>query len=114
MRTLRRVHSEDEAAVSLHVEDAIERHVDGLVGSPTASLVEQVCGAVMQASEHREVLRYFMVESPLRAQDLQCFWRDGVVSLETLCKAADDAARLRERRIHTDRHPVWEADPTAG
>lgn len=99
--------SKDEAVISPRIQGIIEEHVDGLVGVPTASLVAEICKTLSQPSEKADVLYYFMVESPLRAQDLTGMCRS--VGLDTVRQMSNRAAQLRDRRLHTDRKPRWTA-----
>ena len=96
--------AKDEVALSSRVEEVIQSHVERLVGEPTASFVEGICDD-LQPSELREVLFYFLVESPLRVQGMLFFC--GRIGAEQVRQVSHNAARMRERRQGTDRKPIW-------
>ena len=97
--------SKDDADVSTRVMEVIESHLGELEGGePTAAFVQRVCSDLSSPAEKGEVLFFFMVESPLRAQDLVGMCRS--VGAEAVRDQADRAARLRAMRLHTDRKPI--------
>jgi hypothetical protein len=76
--------------------EVINRHLEGYVGLPTPEIVKAICmdpAAVFRASQ---VLRFFIIQSPLRPRDLGmlCMANDSAHA-KHVCKAASaDRARL--------------------
>jgi hypothetical protein len=94
--------------------EVINRHLAGHIGLPTPEIVATICkdpDAVFRVSK---VLRYFIIQSPLRPRDLGmlCMANDSAHATSA-CKAAL-AERKRLIAVSDGRwKPRWEGAPTS-
>ena len=94
--------------MSHELQEVIERHLEGHVGLPTPEIVAAICNEYAANSHKEKVLRYFLLESPLRARDLGVLLCGiGRNHAKQVCQ---DVARMRERRLARGKHPRWEGE----
>lgn len=98
-------------ALPSELKELIEIHLEGLVGFPTVEVVETICKDPAARSHKEQVLKYFLVESPLRTRDLsELLFSIGQNRARNLCQ---EAARIRTRRVSLGRTPRWgDANPS--
>jgi len=76
--------------------EVIDRHLEGHEGLPTLEIVKEICKDPAAVFRVSQVLRYFIIQSPLRPRDLGvlCLSNDGTHAAH-VCKAASaDRDRL--------------------
>lgn len=84
----------------------INRHLKGHEGLPTPEIVEAICKKFSSDSDKVEVLKFFLLESPLRARDLGALLRSiGQDRAKQLCQ---EVARIRVHRLALGKSPLWE------
>jgi hypothetical protein len=92
--------------MSPELREAMERHLEGLKGLPTVEIVEAICEEPVAVSQQEAVLKYFLVESPLRAKDLGSLLCRAI-SPGRAVQLCHKAARMRERHFRHGRMPRW-------
>lgn len=95
-----------KAAMPPALKVVVERHLEGLVGLPTPEIVAAICKDPAASSHKEKVLKYFLIESPLRAEDLGTLLCGiGQNSAKLLCQKA---ATERNKRFVRGKKPRWE------
>lgn len=94
-------------AASPHdVQEVIERHLEGLEGLPTPEIVTAICAEFASDAHKVKVLRFFLLETPLRGPDLRVMLCNiGQNRASLLCR---EVARMREERRGKGKKPRWE------
>ena len=97
--------------MSSDLHEAIERHLEGLDGPPTREIVAAICADPAATFHQEAVLRYFLLESPLRPRDLGTLLCNVARNRSALiCR---DTANTRERRLDEGIRPRWEGATTS-
>jgi hypothetical protein len=88
------------------LQEVIERHLEGLEGLPTPEIVAAICKKFASNSHKVMVLKFFLLESPLRAGDLKVLLQGiGQHRAQQLCQ---EVARIREHRLARGKLPLWD------
>jgi hypothetical protein len=99
------------AATPRKLQEVIDRHLEGHEGLPTPELVATICKDPQVSFQQAAVLKYFLLESPLRARDLGTLLCGiGQNRAAQLCK---EVAQLREKRLARGKLPRWEEASTS-
>lgn len=100
-----------KVAMLPELREVVERHLEGLVGLPTPEIVAAICKETEAMSHKDKVLKYFLLESPLRARDLGTLLCGiGQNRATQLCQ---EVAHIRERRLVLGKKPRWEEATTS-
>jgi hypothetical protein len=88
------------------MREVVDRHLKGLDGLPTPEFVAAICKEFSSNSQKEKVLKFFLLESPLRARDLGVLLCGiGQNRARQICKEATD---LREHRLARGKPFLWE------
>lgn len=94
------------AATPRKLQEVIDRHLEGHEGLPTPELVATICKDPEVSFQQAAVLKYFLLESPLRARDLGTLLCGiGQNRAKQLCT---EVVQLRARRLARGKKPRWE------
>ena len=76
--------------------EVINRHLQGYEGLPTLEIVKAICEDQAAVFRVSQVLRYFIIQSPLRPRDLGplCMANDSAHAKHVCHKAGVDRARF--------------------
>lgn len=92
--------------MSSELHEVVERHLEGLVGPPTPELVAVICADPAATSHKEKVLKYFLIESPLRPKDLGVLLCG--IGQNRAIQLCQEVARIRQRRFEHGQPPRWE------
>ena len=92
--------------LSPELREVVERHLEGLDGLPTKEHVEAICRDTDALFYKGVVLKYFLLESPLRASDLRTVCL--AIGSNRAVQICQEVRRMRDRRLMEGWHPRWE------
>ena len=90
------------------VQDLIERHVGAF---PTRESIEKICKDRLIGSYKEQVLRFFLMESPLNLDDLRPLTK--AIGFARAARICQGVAKLRKHREMHDWTPRWSITPEA-
>jgi hypothetical protein len=88
------------------VREVIDCHLEGLEGLPTPELVAAICKEFPADSQKERVLKFFLLESPLRPKDLGALLCG--IGQNRAAQLCQEVARMRMRRLNQGKLPLWE------
>ncbi|HEY8886032.1 MAG TPA: hypothetical protein VIM31_00840 [Candidatus Microsaccharimonas sp.] len=88
------------------VREVIEHHLKGLEGFPTPEIVTAICEEFATNSHKEKVLKFFLLESPLRARDLGATLC--VIGQNRAAHLCQEVARIHVQRLARGKKPLWE------